>query len=320
MNEKIRAALLSIASNTVLTLAKLAAGLFMNSVSVLSEAIHSGLDLVAALIAFFSVRESSKPADERHPFGHGKFENVASIIEAVLILGAAAMIIANAYPKLRGGVEIHSLGLGAAIMGISALVNFFVSRELMRVARKTESPALAADAWHLRTDVYTSLGVFAGILAIKITGLTILDPLIAIVVTLLIVRAAVQLIVDSMRSILDVQLPEAEQQIIREILAKYSSHYLEYHDLKTRKAGSQRFIVLHLVVPGGRSVSKVHDICDRIEGEICGYFEDANVLIHTEPCYQQCANCNQAGRQLPEPVADNTDCEQQGVDIQLPEK
>lgn len=320
MNEKIRAARLSIASNTVLTLAKLAAGLFMNSVSVLSEAIHSGLDLVAALIAFFSVRESSKPADERHPFGHGKFENVAGILEAVLILGAAAMIIANAYPKLSGEVEIHSLGLGAAVMGVSALVNFFVSRELMRVARKTESPALAADAWHLRTDVYTSLGVFAGILAIKITGLTILDPLIAIGVTLLIVRAAVQLIIDSMHSILDVQLPDEEQQIIREILLKYSSHYLEYHDLKTRKAGSQRFIVLHLVVPGGRAVSKVHNICDRIEEEICNYFKDANVLIHTEPCYQQCASCNQAGRQLPDPAADKTDCEHKVQDSQLPEK
>ncbi len=320
MNEKIRAARLSIASNTVLTLAKLAAGLFMNSISVLSEAIHSGLDLVAALIAFVSVRESAKPADDRHPFGHGKFENVAGILEAVLILAAAAMIIASAYPKLRGEVEIHSLGLGAAIMGISALVNFFVSRELMRVARKTESPALAADAWHLRTDVYTSVGVFAGILAIKITGLTILDPLIAIGVTMLIVRAAVRLIIDSMRSILDVQLPETEQQIIREILEKYSSHYLEYHDLKTRKAGSQRFIVLHLVVPGGRAVNKVHELCDRIEEEICSCFKDANVLIHTEPCYQQCANCNQAVRQLPDSTADKTDCGQQAWNSHLPEK
>ena len=146
MNDKLRAARLSIASNTALTLSKLVVGLLMNSVSVLSEGIHSGLDLIAALIAFFSVRESSKPADECHPFGHGKFENVASILEALLILGAAAMIIANAYPKLRGAVEINSLGLGATVMGVSALVNYFVSRELMRVARKTESPALAADA------------------------------------------------------------------------------------------------------------------------------------------------------------------------------
>jgi len=320
MNEKIRAARLSIASSTVLTLAKLATGIFMNSISVLSEAIHSGLDLVAAMIAFLSVRESSKPADERHPFGHGKFENVASIIEAVLILAAAAMIIASAYPKLRGEVEIHSLGLGAAIMGISALVNFLVSRELMSVARKTESPALEADAWHLRTDVYTSLGVFAGILAIKITGLTILDPLIAMGVALLIVRAAVRLIIDSMRGILDVQLPEKEQQVIREILAKYSPHYLEYHELKTRKAGPQRFIELHLVVPGGRAVNKVHDLCDQIEEEVRHHFKDVNVLIHIEPCYQQCASCNQAGWQQTDTAPDKSFCGQQARKNYLPEK
>lgn len=319
MNEKIRAARLSIASNTVLTLAKLVVGLIMNSVSVLSEAIHSGLDLAAAFIAFFSVRESSKPADEHHPFGHGKFENVAGILEAILILVAAAMIIVSAYPKLRGQTEIHSLGLGAAVMGISALVNFFVSRELMRVARKTESPALAADAWHLRTDVYTSLGVFAAIIAIKFTGLTILDPLIAIGVTFLIVRAAIQLIIESMRSILDVQLPEEEQQIIKEIISKYSSQYLEYHDLKTRKAGSQRFIVFHLVVPGGRAVSTVHAVCDQIEEEIRNQFKGANVLIHTEPCYQQCAGCVQSGRQLPDPAGDKTNCEQPLEGNRLPE-
>ena len=320
MNDKLRAARLSIASNTALTLSKLVVGLLMNSVSVLSEGIHSGLDLIAALIAFFSVRESSKPADECHPFGHGKFENVASILEALLILGAAAMIIANAYPKLRGAVEINSLGLGATVMGVSALVNYFVSRELMRVARKTESPALAADAWHLRTDVYTSLGVLTGIIAIKLTGLTILDPIIAIGVTFLIVQAGVKLIIDSMRSILDVQLPETEQQIIKEILSKFSSQYLEYHDLRTRRAGSQRFIVFHLVVPGGRAVSKVHDLCDQIEEEICSRFMGANVMIHTEPCYRQCNNCNQAEERIRIMNNDLTNCDYNAQAKQSPEE
>ena len=183
-----------------------------------------------------------------HPFGHGKFENVASIIEAVLILGAAAMIIANAYPK-PVVVEIHSLVWELQSWVFQPWLTFCIPGT-HACGRKTESPALAADAWHLRTDVYTSLGVFAGILAIKITGLTILDPLIAIVVTLLIVRAAVQLIVDSYAQHPRRSASGGRAADYQEILAKYSSHYLEYHDLKTRKAGSQRFIVLHLVVPG----------------------------------------------------------------------
>jgi len=146
MNEKIKAARISVLSNTVLTIVKLTAGISMNSISVISEAIHSSLDLVAALIAFFSVREASKPADERHRYGHGKFENMAGIVEALLIAVAAVMIIASAVPKLHTEAEVQFLGLGAVVMGGSAAVNFFVSRMLMRVAKKTESPALVADA------------------------------------------------------------------------------------------------------------------------------------------------------------------------------
>lgn len=302
MNDKIKAARLSIISNTVLTLLKLGIGISMNSVSVISEAIHSGLDLMAALIAFFSVRESSKPADDYHRYGHGKFENVAGITEAVLILGAAGMIIFNAIPKLFGGAEIHSLELGAGVMIISSVVNFFVSRELMRVARKTESPALAADAWHLRTDVYTSLGVFAGILAIQLTGLTVLDPLIAIAVALLIIKAAMDLIRDSMCSILDVRLPESEEKVIRDVLKTYSSQFVEFHELRTRKAGSQRYVDLHLVVPKEWAIKKVHSLCDSIEAAISVKFSNTHILIHTEPCGQHCDDCSQAEAAKCEPV------------------
>lgn len=320
MNEKIKAARLSIASNTFLTLGKLSVGISMNSVSVISEAIHSGLDLMAALIAFFSVRESSKPADDRHHYGHGKFENVAGITEAILILGAAAMILFNAYPKIHGKAEIQSLELGAAVMGISAVVNFFISRELMRVARKTESPALAADAWHLRTDVYTSLGVFAGIIAIKVTGLTVLDPLIAIGVAFLIIKAAVELIRDSMRSILDVRLPEAEELVIREILRKYSIQFVEFHDLRTRKAGSQRYVDLHLVVPREWAINKVHSLCDQIEEDICTRFAGAHILIHTEPCGRHCEDCSRSDEENQREAKCEPACEDCAQCRQGPEK
>lgn len=293
MNDKIKVARLSIASNTALTLGKLAIGITMNSVGVISEAIHSGLDLIAALIAFFSVKESCKPADERHHYGHGKFENVASITEAILILGAAIIIIYNAYPKLYGQTEIHSLDMGVAVMGISAIVNFFVSRKLFSVGTRTDSPALMADAWHLLTDVFTSLGVLAGIIAIRITGFTIIDPLIAIGVSLLIFKAAIKLIRGSMHSILDARLPETEEIIIKEVLKKYSPEYVEFHKLRTRKAGSQRYVDLHLVVPGYMVINKAHFICNQIEDEISGRLSGIHILIHAEPCTLNCSNCRQ---------------------------
>jgi len=319
VNDKIKAARLSIVSNTVLTFGKLTVGITMNSVGVISEAIHSGLDLIAALIAFFSVRESSKPADERHHYGHGKFENVASIVEAILILGAAIIIIYNAIPKLYRQVEIHSLDLGAAVMGISAIVNFFISRKLFSVSRKTESPALAADAWHLLTDVYTSLGVLAGIIAIRITGLTIIDPLIAIGVSLLIFKAAIKLIRESLLSILDARLPDNEEQIIIEVLKKYSPAFVEFHKLRTRRAGSQRYVDLHLVVPGYMVINKAHVICNQIEEEIRSRLSGVHILIHAEPCGLNCSDCRQAASKQPK----NMTCEslnnkREGTEGQVP--
>lgn len=322
MNEKIKAARLSIFSNTILTLGKLGVGIHMNSVSVISEAMHSGLDLLAALIAYYSIRESSKPADEHHRYGHGKFENVASVAESLLILGVVVMIVYNAWPRLFKETEIHSLGLGAAVMGISAIVNHFVSRELMRVAKKTESPALAADAWHLRADVYTSLGVFAGIVAIKFTGLTILDPIIAMGISVLILKAAVELIIDSMRSILDVKLPEAEENIIKEALKNYSSQYVEFHDLRTRRSGSQRYVDLHLVVPKEWPISKVHALCEQIEKDICSSLNHLHILIHTEPCGYHCTICNKIGQDGTKPCENSCpiSCENCSQDDLEPEK
>lgn len=301
--KKIGVARLSVASNALLTSGKLAVGLAMGSVSVLSEAVHSGLDLLAAVIAYVSVRKSGQPADERHRFGHGKFENVASIIEALLIAGAALMIIVQAVPKFYRPHTVHALGLGAVVMGFSAAVNAYVSHVLFKVARETDSPALAGDAWHLRTDVYTSLGVFAGLGLIKLTGLTVLDPAIAVVIALLILKAAYDLIKESMKSILDVRLPDEDEQIIREALAEYKDEYLEFHALRTRKSGPYRFVDLHLVAPSNRPLAEVHGLCDRIEQTIEARLPRSEVMIHIEPCDGKCQGCRgcedgpaQAGR------------------------
>lgn len=286
---KSRAALLSIVSNTILTVIKLIIGVMMQSVSVISEAVHSGLDLVAAIIAWFAVSKSGKPADDQHRFGHGKVENVAGTIEAVLIFGAAFYIIWEAVHKLRDGtVEIESLGLGAAIMVVSAIINYFVSRHLLNVAIKTDSVALEADAMHLRADVYTSVGVLAGLMAIKFTGITMLDPIIAIVVAMMIIKAAWDLTKTAFFHILDVKLPYDEEELIHEVMDRYTGRFIEYHKLRTRKSGHVRHIDMHLVVPKQITVEDGHMLTHQIMTDIEKCLPHSHILVHIEPCPGRC--------------------------------
>jgi cation diffusion facilitator family transporter len=286
------AALLSVLSNTILVIAKFVVGIMTGSVSILSEAVHSGIDLVAALIAWFAVRESGKPADDEHHFGHGKIENVAGTIEAVLIFGAALYIIWEAVHKLiKGTVEIENLGIGAAVMGVSALANYLVSRHLLNVAIETDSVALEADAMHLRTDVYTSAGVLAGLAAIKLTGITILDPIVAIIVACLILKAAYDLTKNAFFHILDIKLPDDEEAIIHDVMKENTLHFLEYHKLRTRKSGHIRHVDMHLVVPKLMTVEKGHKLSHKISADIEKRLSHSHVLVHIEPCEGQCDGC-----------------------------
>ncbi|MGI9952655.1 cation diffusion facilitator family transporter [Moorellaceae bacterium AZ2] len=299
MDERARAARISVMSNAFLVLVKLATGLATNSLSVISEAIHSGLDLLAAVIAYFSVRAASKPADFEHRYGHGKIENLAGTFEALLIFGAAMAIIGEAVKKLRLGAEVTQLGIGMAVMGLSAVINLFVSRHLFRVADRTQSVALAADAWHLRTDVYTSAGVMLGLAALKITGLSWLDPLAALVVAALILEAAYRLTREAFTPLMDVCLPEEEERLIKEIISSYADQYVEFHKLRTRKSGRERQIDLHLVVPARQSVAQAHHLSDRITAEIKAALPYTEVLIHIEPCEEdeRCQGCNSCPRE-----------------------
>lgn len=286
------AARLSVLSNSILVIAKFVVGIMSGSVSILSEAVHSGIDLVAAIIAWFAVRESGKPADDEHNFGHGKIENVAGTIEAVLIFGAAIYIIWEAVHKLiKGTVEIENLGIGAVVMGFAALANYLVSRHLLNVAIKTDSVALEADAMHLRTDVYTSAGVLAGLAAIKLTGITILDPIVAIVVACLILKAAYDLTKSAFFHILDIKLPDDEEAIIHDVMKENAQHFLEYHKLRTRKSGHIRHVDMHLVVPKLMTVEKGHSLSHQISADIEKRLDHSHVLVHIEPCHGQCDGC-----------------------------
>ncbi len=280
------------ASNTALMLGKLAAGFHMGSVSVISDGVHSGVDLLAALIALTAVKQSAKPADERHRFGHGKFENLAAAIEAGLIVLAAGAIIFTAVPRLFSPTPVGALGLGAGVVLTAIAVNTIMSQYLFRVARETDSPALEADAWHLRSDVYTSVAVLAGLGLIHLTGRLIIDPLVGIVVSLVILRAAYRLIRDALKSVLDVRLPEEDEAAILAVLEKHRASYVEFHDFRTRKAGPERHIDLHLVTPAHGSVAEAHAMCDLIEQEIKALFPNrVHVLIHIEPCDDRCTPC-----------------------------
>jgi cation diffusion facilitator family transporter len=301
--KKSRVALLSVTSNATLVAAKLTIGLLINSVSVISEAIHSAVDLIAAIIAFIAVKTSSKPADSRHAFGHGKIENISGTVEALLIFLAAGWIIYEAVQKLIKPQHIEQVGWGILVMSISAAANLFVSRMLFKVGTETDSIALKADAWHLRTDVWTSIGVMAGLM-LYLTGtfffpgfnLTWVDPAAAIIVAILIVKAAYELTRESVRDLLDARLSREDEELINGFVREQQPKVMSYHNLRTRKSGSQRFYEFHLVVAPKMSVQESHGIGDSIVARVKERYPDAKVVIHVEPCDKSCdkdclANC-----------------------------
>src|SRR5512133_573272 len=271
MNAKVSIARLSIISNTLLIFMKLAVGILSGSVSIISEAIHSSMDLVAAIIAFLSVRVSDNPPDSRHPYGHGKIENISGVIEALLIFIAAGWIILEAVRKLLGEKsELDSIGLGVLVMVIASLVNTLVSMRLYKVARETNSVALEADALHLKTDVYTSLGVAAGLGLILLTGRTWLDPVVAIIVALFIIRESFHLLKRAFNPLLDEAWKEEE---IMDLENKLNSMEVNYHELRTRIAGNYRFIDFHVEISDAVSVGNAHKYCDEIENELKSHYD-----------------------------------------------
>lgn len=281
MNAKIRIARLSVLSNSLLIIMKLAVGIVSGSVSIISEAIHSSMDLIAAIIAFFSVRVSDTPPDSRHPYGHGKVENISGVIEAMLIFVAAAWIIIEAVKKLLGAeIVLDKIWIGSIVMLISALINLIVSRRLYKVAKETKSVALEADALHLKTDVYTSVGVAIGLALIFVTGIKWLDPAVAVLVALFIIKESYSLLKRAFTPLLDTAWSDDE---IEQLEGKLKELKVNYHDLRTRGAGNYRFIDIHIEIPKDESVGNAHKYCDEIEESLMAAFENLSVTIHVEP-------------------------------------
>lgn len=304
---KERVALLSVVSNTTLVVMKLIVGIGIGSVSVISEAIHSGVDLVAAIIALFSVKTSSLPADGKHPFGHGKIENISGTIEALLIFVAAIWIIWEAIRKLIEPQPVETVGWGVIVMLFSAAANTVVARILFKVGKETDSVALMADGWHLRTDVYTSAGVMVSLAVIwggelLFPGLHFhwLDPAAAIGVACLILKAAWDLTRQSAGGLMDETLPPEEEEEIRRLIRSQLPLVHGFHQLRTRKAGHFRFIEVHIQVDGKMSVETAHTLNQDLVRRIKERFRQATVTVHTEPCNGQCAEKCLAGCLLTE--------------------
>jgi cation diffusion facilitator family transporter len=281
---KQRAARFSIVSNTGLIALKVVAGVLTGSVAIITEAVHSAIDLVASLIAWFSVRKAEEPADRSHPYGHEKVENLAAALEGLLIVLGAAIIIYEAINRLSGGAGLEKLGIGIAVIAFSAVVNFAISGYLYGQARITDSPALEGDAAHLRTDAFTSIGVLVALALVAITGVDELDAVAALVVACAIVFAGVRLVTRSSRVLVDEALPEDELDRIGKAIEGYGANeVIGYHKLRARRAGSRRYIDLHVQFARGTTLERAHQLSHELQRAIREQVGGADVLIHLEP-------------------------------------
>lgn len=285
VKEKKIAAVLSIVSNGSLIVLKIIAGILAGSIGIISEAIHSSSDLLASIITFFSVSESSKPADADHQYGHGKYEDFTSFIEGILIIFAALYIIYEALKKIMFSLQIEvDANIGLTVMGFSVVANFFVSSYLFKVARKTNSAALYADGEHLRTDIYSSLAVLIGLILVKLTGIHLFDPVMAIIVAIIIFSAGYKICDAAKNSLLDKSLSEKEKFQIKEIVNRYLQNgVVSLKNLRTRQAGLKKNIDMTLIVDKTMHISTSHKMCDEIEEKIDSLLHNTDITIHLEP-------------------------------------
>jgi len=278
------AAGLSIASNAILIAIKLAAGAITGSIAIITEAIHSTIDLVASVIAYFAVRKADEPADAEHPYGHEKVENLAAAIEGMLILVGAGVIVYEATHQLVVGADVDRLGIGIAVMAFSVLANLGVSSVLTRQARVHESQALEGDAAHLRTDAMTSAGVLFGLALVQVTGDAVFDPITALVVAAAIVWAGFRILRRSSAVLIDEVLPAAEMDRIEAAIATARTPEVAgYHKLRARRAGSRRHIDFHVQYRSGTSLERAHELAHQMRESIEAEIPQAEVLIHAEP-------------------------------------
>lgn len=262
---------------------KVTAWRLTGSVGLLSDAAESSVNLVAAIAAFVALKVVAKPADHDHNFGHTKAEYFSAVLEGVMIVIAAVVILVSAVDRLRHPQPLDQVGLGLAISVVATVLNGLVGWYLIRVGRRYRSLALAADGKHLITDVWTTIGVVVGVLLVALTGWLPLDPLIAIAVAVNILIVGAKLVWESGAGLMDAALPVDERAQIDEVLDRHRATGIDFHDIRTRESGHERFLQLHMLVPGEWTVQHAHDVTEDVEADLAALFEDLRITVHIEP-------------------------------------
>jgi cation diffusion facilitator family transporter len=292
-SSKSGAAKLSLIFVIGLIVLKVVVGVITGSLSILAQAIDSFLDLLAVVVTLLAIRIATKPADEEHPFGHGKAENIAAIAQAMLIFLTGGSIIYAAVRRIQTGAILELTEAGIGVMLVSIVASIFLSRHLLKVSRREDSLALQANAHNIAADVYSAAAVMVGLLVVRFTGISIIDPILAILVALFILKVAYDILRNSFGGLVDVRLSEAEENDIRAAITEhFGGEVVNFHKLRTRKAGSQRYIDLHLIMPKDTSLEEAHEMCDHLEEDIKGRFAHIDVTIHVEPCDEKCEWCS----------------------------
>jgi cation diffusion facilitator family transporter len=261
------------------------------SISILAQTVDSLLDLFAGIITFSAIRIATKPADEEHPYGHGKVEDIAAVVQGILIFIVGGLIIYSSIGRIIRGAQIELAEAGAAIMLISIVVSVFLSHHLLKVSRATGSVALEANARNIAADVYSALAVLIGLLIVRITGFNIIDPIIAIGVAIYILKIGYDTVRKPISGLIDTKLPRSQESLIKSCLMEHNHEVVGFHALRTRRAGSQRYVDLHLVMAKDIHLEQAHQVCDQIEIEIRSRLPESFVTIHIEPCNDECQRC-----------------------------
>jgi cation diffusion facilitator family transporter len=268
------------------------------SISITAQAVDSVLDLFAVGVMFFAVRLSDTPADREHPFGHGKIEGISASVQALLIFGAGGWNIYTAVERIINGAEVEMSETGIAVMVVSVIASIFLSRHLRKVAKATDSMALEASAQNINADIYSASGVLVAMVIIRITGLSIIDPIVGIIVSLFILKAGYEVFREAVGELLDNKLPEEDENIIIDCIEEHTHLHAGFHKVRTRKSGSQRFVDFHLMLPKNMSIEEAHAMADHIEHDIAERLKNISVTIHIEPCDTECEQCRIASCSL----------------------
>ena len=278
-----RYAWLSIVTAFLIIVLKIAAYLLTGSIGFLSDALESSANIIAAIITLIALTVAARPPDREHAYGHSKAEYLSSGAEGTLIILAAVFIIVTAVQRLLNPEPLEQIGIGVLVSAVAAVANFAVARVLMRAGREHRSAALSADAHHLLTDVWTSVGVIVGVTLVALTGWLWLDPVIGLIVAAQIIYTGFKLVRGAVNGLLDVAIPADEIRQVVAILEPYQAQGVSYHALRTRQAGAQRFVSFHIQVPGSWSVQQGHELLEEMERKIRHELEPVTVFTHIEP-------------------------------------